>query len=237
MYFDEQENDPRRMLATFDVTTVGPDDQPPGRLILSRIGTLLPAQTRGRIHPWTPHAVLCQVAFVDAARRYSAGETIYGYVGGCWRVVDRRAHAPAQGVPEVTDIDRPDGRRGEMGLVSYHHQIAVYRPLFWHVAFGYRQGGASVLIPCDARAILDLFRYRDLPPGGRRRDALLHWVSEHWRRTASDPDDARRVHEHLRGQTDFVWREGLWVRVMPSADDKKRVEAGHKHEGTPSAPP
>src|SRR5262249_4612911 len=88
---------------------------------------------------------------------------------------------------------------------------------------------ASLMLPCDASAALDLFKFRDMPEGAARRAALLHWVSAHWRRSKTDPDEASRVIAHLRGQERFVWKDGLVVEILPAADDLLRLSPASQY--------
>jgi hypothetical protein len=228
-YMSHEEN-PAHWLPAFDVSLLIPRDQPGERFSLMRARSLSPQETRGRIRPWTPHAAHVMGACICNDGRYVSGQTIMGYVGGSWRRV-------STGAWDWEDAEyAPDGQKLVMSRVSAAHQHAVYRTLLWHVEIAYGGQGASLLLPCTAGAILDLFRYRDLPPGKSRRDALLHWVSDHWRRKVSDPAEVTQVTEHLRGQTRFVWREGLVVQIMPSEEDRKRVKEWHKHASDPVAP-
>jgi hypothetical protein len=93
----------------------------------------------------------------------------------------------------------------------------------WRVEMGY-PGHPFVSFECDPTGIRQLYADRDLG-SRRRRAALRHWVSSHWRQARSqDEDDRDRtwVREHLRGATEFAWN-GLACRVVPSVFDQERV--------------
>lgn len=72
--------------------------------------------------------------------------------------------------------------------------------------------GFPIRFLTDPIGIREVFRLREVPPGKQRRQALRHWVAEHWRQTRSDPDTEFRVREHLRGATEFRWGD-LSVKV------------------------
>jgi hypothetical protein len=118
------------------------------------------------------------------------------------------------------EIDVNSGRA--VGVFAQH---AIFRDYLWHISVGYAGRTASLLLPCDAASALELFKFRDLPEGKKRRDALLHWVSEHWRRKPTDYTEAVKVHEHLRGQTEFKWANGLNVSIRPAVEDLKKIYA------------
>lgn len=89
----------------------------------------------------------------------------------------------------------------------------------WRVNLGVN-GGASLALQTDPEGVLAAFRMRDVPDGKKRREALIHWVREHWRQRRRGGES--KVREHLRGQTRFSWF-GLDCRVVPPAVDAKRL--------------
>lgn len=108
--------------------------------------------------------------------------------------------------------------------------FAFEAPTFWHVDVGYHKDGPSVAIQTDAQGVLELFRNRDVLGGGDRRDALLHWVEEHYRRKPSwDAEVSVKVRSHLRGQTDFLWM-GMHAHVRPSAEEMQYFLEGDQRQ-------
>jgi hypothetical protein len=88
----------------------------------------------------------------------------------------------------------------------------------WSVRVRLSDATPSVCLFTDPAGVLAFFRLRDVPPGKSRRDALAHWVREHYRRSRVDPDAAIRVREHLRGTRAFRWH-GMGVEIqIPEAD-------------------
>lgn len=96
----------------------------------------------------------------------------------------------------------------------------------WLVVIG-AEDNASILVPVERMACKELFRLRDIPEGKARRAALLHFVTQHWKRSRSQApaeDPAVFVREHLRGQTKFTWN-GLTCEVIPPKYDVERLAA------------
>lgn len=80
----------------------------------------------------------------------------------------------------------------------------------------------TLRIPTTAIGAREIWRLRDIPQGKKKRDALLHWVAEHWRTTPSNCDDEAKVRAHLRGQRQFQ-HGGLSVEVIESREDYAAV--------------
>lgn len=72
----------------------------------------------------------------------------------------------------------------------------------------------GLLLATDPVGVRELLKMRDVPEGRTRRQALVHWVSEHWRKNRKDPSVEHLVREHLRGATDCDWF-GLHCKVLP----------------------
>ncbi len=109
-------------------------------------------------------------------------------------------------------------------------------PRIWTVSIGY-EGTCRILFPTDPVGVLALFKDRDKPSTGGRRNALMHWVSEHWRQNRCDAETETYVRTHLRGTTDFSWN-GMMCRVKPSDEAIQLVEEGkekRKNVETPRA--
>jgi hypothetical protein len=91
---------------------------------------------------------------------------------------------------------------------------ALQRRYEWSVAMRV-DGSPALRFACSPGSARNAFRLRDLPPGKNRRDALIHWVCEHYR----NPDI--HVSEHLRGKHVFSWR-GIECEIVPSAFDREK---------------
>jgi hypothetical protein len=92
----------------------------------------------------------------------------------------------------------------------------------------------SVGLFTDATGVKELLKFRGLDPGKSRRDALLHWVSQHWRQDRHDPDVEVYVREHLRGSTRCPWH-GMEARIVIPAEERERLEAGKRERKRLSA--
>jgi hypothetical protein len=100
--------------------------------------------------------------------------------------------------------------------------IAIERQAQWKVIIG-KEGGPSVLFATDPTGVKELFRTRDVPDGRTRRQALRHWVSQHWRRKHDNPEDLAFVRKHLRGQENFIW-SGMKCSIVPAATEIQQAE-------------
>lgn len=90
----------------------------------------------------------------------------------------------------------------------------------WSVKFSLPQS-PSVSIPTDPTGVKELLRMRDVPDGKSRREALKHWVKEHFRKNRNDPSVEHSVRAHLRGADCCNWF-GLMCKIVPSKIDLAR---------------
>lgn len=105
--------------------------------------------------------------------------------------------------------------------------IAITRDYDWRVSIG-TEGGLSISLPTTPLGCREMFRFRDVPNGKTRRDALRNFVREHVRRkpadsgTVASASDLVFVKEHLRGATRFCWN-GLSCVIHPAPYDLRRI--------------
>lgn len=121
--------------------------------------------------------------------------------------------------------------------VSIAKSVAFTRYYDWHVEVGFEMPGRTSLptvsLATDATGARQAYRLRDLAPGKSRREALRHWVNEHWRKKASDPDEETKIWAHLRGTEEFT-HNGMKCRIVPSEYDlKKAAEYQKKSQERP----
>ena len=95
--------------------------------------------------------------------------------------------------------------------------IALKQRYQWAVSLGL-ENSPSIRFATDPTGIKDVFRIRDMPDGKDRREALLTWVTDHWRQDRYDPEMETYVRRHLRGATQFSWR-GMDCELLPSQFD------------------
>lgn len=101
------------------------------------------------------------------------------------------------------------------GLAIAH---ALFEPSWWTVKVAIDAQSPMVSIPTDPTGIKEAWKMRDIPPGNKRRDALLHWVEGHWRKNRVDPEMETMVRKHLRGSREFSCGD-LRMRIKESEVD------------------
>lgn len=153
--------------------------------------------------------------------RMDHGQTIHGtlataaglYVwsGGRWTDAQKRV-LTRRGIPERGELYEDDRL-----MPSLATSIALRQRYEWAFSLGL-ENAPSIRFATDPTGIKEVFKIRDLPEGRDRRDALLTWVSDHWRQSRYDPDVELYVRKHLRGATSFTWR-GMTGEIIPSQFD------------------
>lgn len=100
--------------------------------------------------------------------------------------------------------------------------VAFMEPCFWTAHVRLSSHSPRVSLITDPTGVKELWKFRDIPEGHKRRDALLHWVSEHWRRHRVDPDLEGYVRAQLRGQRRLRC-SGLDVEIQESKEDRAKI--------------
>lgn len=141
---------------------------------------------------------------------------ILSYLGGKWCNAEARmlwrntVHNP---IPDRDNgVCRDSLQRGGIAI-----GIALRHRYEWAVNIGF-SNTPTVRISTDPTGMKELFRLRDVSPGRDRRDALMNWVSDHWRKERFDPEVETYVRKHLRGGTKFDWR-GFECEIVPAGFD------------------
>lgn len=118
-------------------------------------------------------------------------------------------------------------RDGELQYDSLAFGLAVMHAyasrLAWGVTIRFNPSTPSVCLMTDSIGVREFFRFRELPEGKSRRDALAHWVCQHWRQDRQDPDAETYVREHLRGRTAFAWHR-LQCSIRIPMVDRTRID-------------
>lgn len=78
--------------------------------------------------------------------------------------------------------------------------------------------GMSIRFGTDTTGIKNVFKYRDVPTNKKRRETLLHWVGDHYRKSRNNPEDLIYIQEYMRGATKFEWA-GFTCEIVPSKVD------------------
>lgn len=71
--------------------------------------------------------------------------------------------------------------------------------------------GRSLTMLTDLDGARQALAMRDVPEGKKRRDALLHWVSQHWR--AKPTGGKCSVKRHKRGTRKFTVMGPIWAKI------------------------
>jgi hypothetical protein len=148
---------------------------------------------------------------------YEADRKYLAWKGGrFWTFAQDEVPHTMRALGQIVLYDAFDDRVGRMGLST-----ALTQEYQWHIGIGLEEL-PRVAFPTDPTGVRAAFRFRDIPAGKARRAALIHWVTEHWRKHRDVSNEDRIwVREHLRGATDFSWN-GLRCTIRPSKADMAR---------------
>jgi hypothetical protein len=197
-----------------DVGIISADGSEEG-MTLSRTYSVLPKQVRGYAKRFSPFMVRADHAQMDRGKLIRCAG-VYVWLAGKWNDAEGRvmwsgsAHKPLREAEFVL----PEQDRIQPAIAT---ATALKQRYEWAVALGLEQS-PSIRFATDPTGIKDVFRIRDLPDGKDRREALLNWVTQHWRQHRDDPDIEIYVRRHLRGATSFNWR-GMNCELLPSQYD------------------
>jgi len=82
----------------------------------------------------------------------------------------------------------------------------------WSVRFIFESRAPSIVLHVDKEMLSEMLELRDIPPGKKKRDAVIHSVSRHTRSSGVTIDP------HYRGHTDHIF-EGCKMEVTPPIND------------------
>ena len=94
---------------------------------------------------------------------------------------------------------------------------------YWQVLTKFDEVCPSLTLLTDPTGVKEFWKLRDVPVGKKRRDALLHWVNDHWRKKRNDPDVEVYVRKHLRGSKSLTYKS-FSAKIVPSEKDQLDVE-------------
>lgn len=101
--------------------------------------------------------------------------------------------------------------------------LSFTRDVVWRVVFK-GPSGISISLSTDTAGAMAAFRNRQPNEATGRRDALRHWVRQHYRvRPVDEGDEPQKVivRQHLRGRTPFRWF-GIDCELVVSPFDMRR---------------
>lgn len=183
--------------------------------------------SRGLVARFVPEMPNRDPGFFDCFSRYTTStlhssgrlnthECYIGHRGRKATIFDPAAVATENGV------DTCKGNHHIEEHVKMSISIGFIMPSFWMAHVAITDNAPRVTVPTDPTGVKELWKFRDIPEGARRRDALLHWVSEHWRKDRFDPDVELFVRSSLRGARSLTC-SGLSIAIEESTDDRKKL--------------
>jgi len=172
---------------------------------------------RGRMHFIAPNLIDVMAMFINVDNGCSyLKNDVYGYINGkkpvrCGPIAKTRATGNARKYLQYSATI--DDRNNYSPLFVVPGIIAI-REALWRTYIKFEDSLIGLTYNCDSVAVKDVFRFRDIPDGKKRRDALLHWVSGHYRKYREDPEAEMWVRDHIRGKTEFTW-SGIQCIISP----------------------
>jgi hypothetical protein len=122
-----------------------------------------------------------------------------------------------------------------LGIVFANTALHVYAVnTRWSIKARFGQGTPAMGFFTDPTGIKEFLKFRDKDDGKNRRDAVTHWVAQHWRQSRHDPDVEVYIREHLRGKDVHRWH-GMEVKIIIPEIDTARVEEAKAHRKRLSA--
>lgn len=210
-----------QVLWPIDVGILGRRDP----LTFTNVRTVNPKSFRGHIHRVSPYMVeVLQGQYSE--KILVTARACMVWLGGRWvNAVDEINYSNLKGdfIPyrDIAGNIRADNDGAEIIAVCLAQ--ALRERYEWGVSFKQDNETPSIRLETDPTGIKDLFKFREINQGTDRRDHLINWVTEHWRKNRHDPDIEGYVRKHLRGNTCFQW-EGLEVNILPSQFDIEQKE-------------
>jgi hypothetical protein len=189
-------------------------------MYMMRLRSVTPKEVRGYASRISPFMLRKDVAVHDRGKLITASGLL-SFFGGRWSDAQKRT------LWEGT-ADNPIPARtgnvsdGYLDLGGVAIGVALRQRYEWAVNVGF-SNTPSVRIATDPTGMKELFRLRDVQPGRDRRDALMNWVSDHWRQNRRDPDVEIYVRKHMRGGTQFDWR-GFNCEIIPARFDMEQTD-------------
>jgi len=206
-----------------DIGTVVWKDHSEGYYV-GRVATVAPSELRGKVKIVPTKAVTISGGYLIKGKKWWAETSICGLVGKNWTCIENALIRQSQSGVKGNTNQIFRGRADPQELndsISMTLAIAMTERYSWHVAFG-KTDGPRLLLPTSPTGCLALFRDREKSESGRR-DALKHWVTNHYRDSSHSKADIIYVCDHLRGATTFVWR-GLKCEILVSQYDLEKNE-------------
>jgi hypothetical protein len=223
-YFDPDSMSATDMVAASPSIDIGFAVRKDDHLSLLRVWSVPLKELRGRTRMVSRHnARYVEAKLYGDGTWYTQGDYV-SLINNKWVCSSPLEEQVRSGRSTLTKvrIDSEQTRTEINRSMSMAFSAALSHRYCWHAAMGIGDHGPRLLLATSAKGCLELFKSRDPSPGRTRRDALRHWVKNHYR--DSSECSLSYVRDHLRGQTRFDWH-GLNCELMVSAYDLERNEA------------
>jgi len=189
-------------------------------MYMMRLRSVTPKEVRGYASRVSKYMLRKDVAVHDRGKLITASG-ILSFVGNSWPDAQKRILWEGSEDNPIP-VRAHDVSDGYLDLGGVAIAIALRQRYEWAVNIGF-ENTPSVRIATDPTGMKELFRLRDIQPGRDRRDALMNWVSDHWRKNRYDPDVEIYVRKHMRGGTQFDWR-GFSCEIVPARFDIEQMD-------------
>lgn len=181
-------------------------------LMVQRYRSITPKEARGYASRISPFMLRRDVG-AEYRGKFITASGILSYLGGRWPDAQGRiTYEGPSDIPVRQGVIADNIDSGGLAIA-----VALRQRYEWAVNIGFEKS-PSVRIVTDPTGMKELFRLREVADGRDRRDTLMTWVSDHWRKQRVDDDIETYVRQHLRGTTKFQWR-GMECEIVPAQFD------------------
>jgi len=209
------------------LTTIG--DNGKRQIELYRIRQESIRKARGH-RIYSPHVASLYSCWVDVeSGTYTSRRILVNKAGNEWLPIGAQSYyhhfaksKTCEGDIVTYGVDDGEGITNTCDMLL---SLSFTRDVVWRVVFK-GPSGISVSLSTDTAGAMAAFRNRQPNETSGRRDALRHWVSQHYRsRHVDEGDEPQKVivRQHLRGRTPFRWC-GIDCELVVSPFDIRRNE-------------
>jgi hypothetical protein len=158
--------------------------------------------------------------YAEIDGRMFGGSGLMSYLGAEWIDAENKTFWLRGDIP--TKSFGKAGLAVERQAGNLAVALALRQRYEWAVNIGF-ENTPTVRIVTDPTGLKELFKDREPIPSKDRKDALMTWVTDHWRQLRYDPETEGYVRKFIRGTTKFSWR-GFQCEIKPAAYDMERIE-------------
>jgi hypothetical protein len=215
----------------FDVSSAltTQDDNGKPQIELYRIRQESVRKARGH-RIFSPHVASLYSCWIDVeSGKYTSKRILVNKAGSDWVAIGSdtqyRHFARSKSCDGNIVTFGVDDNEGISSTCRLLLSLAFTRDVVWRVVFK-SPAGISISISTDTAGAMAAFKNRQPNEITGRRDALRHWVRQHYRSKPTDEGDEPGrviVRQHLRGRTPFRWF-GIDCELVVSPFDLRRNE-------------